>query len=243
MAVLATRKAEAKDQNRFFCEFVSGVASGIFIGFGCIFYCMSLCLTVIDEELRKVLGSALFSFGMMLVCICGTSLYTGKIGFALHGDSAADRIENAARLPFMLLGNVLGICILAAFVFASTRLLDNGLDTEMANVAVKKYEAGLEGFKVKLFLDAFCCGLLVYMAVLSYRKCGVSGLPALIVFIAIFVYCGFQHSIANCFYYTFYLLGKEAGSAEISNIIVAFLITVLGNTLGALSLDCLIKED
>ena len=52
---------------------------------------------------------------------------------------------------------------------------------------------------VSLFVLAIFCGILMYAAVDGYKKCNN---PVILVFcVAVFILCGFEHSIADMAYY------------------------------------------
>ena len=61
-----------------------GIAAGIYIGFGCHGFLLSTAAaeTVFEAGIAKLVGSALFPLGLMLVVLCG--------GRALHRQQPAD---------------------------------------------------------------------------------------------------------------------------------------------------------
>jgi formate/nitrite transporter FocA (FNT family) len=90
-----------------------------------------------------------------------------------------------------------------------------------------------------LILSAFC-GMLVYIAVEGFKviEHHIGKYLVLILAIAGFIICGFEHSIANMFYY--FLAGNFSVEAFIS-----ILLIVIGNSIGGLfipSLKMLMKK-
>ena len=90
-----------------------------------------------------------------------------------------------------------------------------------------------------IILSAFC-GMLVYIAVEGFKTIEhhIGKYLVLILAIAGFIICGFEHSIANMFYY--FLNGTFT-----INAIVSLLLCVIGNSFGGLfipSLKMLIKK-
>ena len=57
-----------------------GIAAGIYIGFGCHGFLLSTAAaeTVFEAGIAKLVGSALFPLGLMLVVLCGGELFTGN---------------------------------------------------------------------------------------------------------------------------------------------------------------------
>ena len=82
-----------------------GIYAGLAIGLG------SFVFTIVsaymgDTTAGKIFASALFSVGLILVCVLGLQLYTGKIGVVF--DDREKLKENAINLPIMLVGNAIG---------------------------------------------------------------------------------------------------------------------------------------
>ena len=94
-----------------------GIYAGLAIGLG------SFVFTIVstymgDTTAGKIFASALFSVGLILVCVLGLQLYTGKIGVVF--DDREKLKENAINLPIMLVGNAIGafaLGILCHFIF------------------------------------------------------------------------------------------------------------------------------
>ena len=57
---------------------LTGILAGLAIGLGGFLYI--LMIRYVQGELGTVLGSILFSVGLLTVCCCSLSLYTGKVG-------------------------------------------------------------------------------------------------------------------------------------------------------------------
>ena len=141
----------------------------------------SLLIALGDYALLKLgepLGPFLFALGLLGVCYLGLNLFTGKCGFLF-----ADHIP-FLDLMWILVGN-----LAAGWVFGWLfSVAEPGL-AEAANAKIGTWSVSLP-----FFLRACLCGVVMYVAVLLYRK----GTPLGIVFgIPLFIFCGFQHCIAN----------------------------------------------
>lgn len=141
----------------------------------------ALAIALGDAALLKLgtpLGPFLFTLGLLAVCYMGLNLFTGKCGFLF-----ADKIP-LTELLLILLGN-----LAAGWVFG---WLLSAADPSLAAPAAEKL-ASWE-LSLSFFLKACLCGVVMYVAVLLYRK----GTPlGILVGIPLFIFCGFQHCIAN----------------------------------------------
>ena len=201
-----------------------GIFAGLAIGLG------SLAFTVVSAYLPsvggKIFASALFSVGLILVCVLGLQLYTGKIGVVF--DDREKMAENAINLPIMLVGNAIGafaLGILCHFIFKGIPTIADKI------VAISLGKTSSE----MVFLEGIFCGTLVYIAVYFFKNLQNYAMKiiGIITAVTLFVYCGFQHCIANMFYF---------GMAFNWNIDMLWnlLIVILTNSVGALLVRCLV---
>lgn len=193
--------------------FWGGIASGIMVGIGGTVY--------LSCE-HKVVGAVLFSVALLVICLLGLYLYTGKIGLFIE---KPDKLS-AAALPIGLAGNAVG-AILTGFGAAVVK-------PALIEKAKVICDAKLEGGMVKGLVAAVFCGILMYAAVKTY---GAKGTVVGIIFcIPTFILCGFEHSVADMYYFTVASLG---GFTPMS--IVFVLVAVAGNTLGGWLLPVLVR--
>ena len=202
-----------------------GIYAGLAIGLG------SFVFTIVstymgDTTAGKIFASALFSVGLILVCVLGLQLYTGKIGVVF--DNREKLKENAINLPIMLVGNAIG-----AFAFG---ILCHFIFMNLPEVA-SKIKAISEGKTASdtVFLQGIFCGALVYIAVYFFKNLQNYGMKivGIITAVTLFVYCGFQHCIANMFYF------GMAFNWNI-NMLWNLLIVILTNSVGALLVRCIV---
>ena len=204
--------------------FLYGIYAGLAIGLG------SLAFTVVSAYLTNKEGlmfaSMLFSIGLILVCVLGLQLYTGKIGVAF--DSREKLKENAINLPIMLVGNAVGafaLGIICYFIFKGIPEISSRI------VAISEAKTA----STNVFLEGIFCGALVYIAVYCYKNFQNWGMKiiGIIVGVTLFVYCGFQHCIADMFYF------GMAFNWNI-NMLWNLLIVILTNSVGALLVRCIV---
>ena len=201
-------------------NFLKGILAGLAIGLGgFLFIIMS---HLIDGELGKILGSTLFSVGLFLVCTFKLSLYTGKIGNVYEGKQ-----EPAfyISLPVMLIGNAIGafaLGYLCWFIFKDTSVIN----TVNAACASRTTLETANDYLACIF-KSILCGTCVYLAVKCFNlnRLKPLGISLLVFFVFLFVYCGFQHCIANMFYFGF-------GNHINGNTLINLALVIVANSIG-----------
>ena len=182
----------------------------------------------VSGELGKVLGSILFAVGLFIVCTFSLHLYTGKIGAIYEGKQSK---EFYICLPIMLIGNALGAFSLGYICFAIFR------NTEVMNTvnSVCLSRTTLYTFNdyLSLFIKSMLCGLCVYLAVKAFNlnRLKPIGIILLVLFVFIFVYSGFQHCIANMYYFGF---GNHINTYTFINLLFCILFNSIGPIFGVL---------
>ena len=206
-----------------------GIFAGLAIGLG------SLTFTVVSAYAKSTAGlifaSALFSVGLILVCTLGLQLYTGKVGVVF--DDREKLVENAINLPIMLVGNAIGAFVLGIifhFIFMNVPDVAARIDI-IAN-------AKIDYANHNVFLEGIFCGALVYIAVYFFKNLNNYAMKiiGIITAVTLFVYCGFQHCIANMFYFAMNFDWVNWNINYVWNI----LIVILTNSIGALLVRCLV---
>ena len=155
-------------------------------------------------KLGNPLGPILFTLGLLGVCYMGLNLFTGKCGFV---------IEDKIKLTDLLL--ILLVNLIAGYLIGLIYSITDKTVFEAAILKVSTWE-----FSLPFFIKSILCGIIMYIAVLMYRK----GTPLGIIFgIPLFIFCGFQHCIANII---------TMGAAQSFHI--SIIICILGNFTGSL---------
>ena len=202
-----------------------GIFAGMAISFG------GLVNLVCINAGHKLLGNVLFGVGLLVVCSFGLFLFTGKIGYVFHNkkDYLLDLLE-------MYFGNLIGALLVGygcrlAFI-NNEALLETA--TNLTNGKMILADGGVSWYG--MLIKGFLCGILVYLAVDSFKNENfhpVIRLFILLFCVAAFVIAGFEHCIANMFYFAF----ANAYGNAIGDCILSLVICTAGNSLGAIALN------
>lgn len=192
-------------------RFFQGVSAGLLIAIGgCVFLACD----------NRYVGACLFSVALLCICCKGYSLFTGKVGYLAEDHSR----EAVSVLLLGLLGNTVATCLLGFLVRQAM--------PHLGEAAFVICSAKLEQSVGSTLFRAVLCGVLMYLAVSVYREKGTHA--AIFFCVPVFILSGFEHSIANLFYF--------AASGIVSLRAFGYLWTVLlGNALGGVLLPLLDK--
>ena len=193
-------------------KIASGVCAGILISIGG---------SVFLSCENKVVGALLFTVALLCICFKGYSLFTGKVGYL---PEKADK-EAFSVLLLGLLGNAIGT-IACGYLL---RFAIPAIGTAAETLCAGKLETQALW---QTFVRAIFCGILMYLAVSIFRD---SKTPIGILFcIPVFILSGFEHSIADLYYF--------AASGIVSLQAFAFLwVVIAGNSVGGVLLGLLMK--
>ena len=184
--------------------FVLAVAAGLAIGIGGTAF-----LTIPN----KIVGAVLFTVGLYTICLHGLALFTGKVGCAVE-----QPVSYWQDLAVIWLGNLVGTFIAAQAILA-TRCAG------IAQTALAMSKIKLADNYISLLILGVFCGMLMYIAVEGYKKC--QNPLILVACVAGFILCGFEHCIADMFYFSI------AGVWSVDALLIILVITV-GNSIGGM---------
>ena len=129
-------------------------------------------------KLGNPIGPVIFAFGLLGVCYMGQNLFTGKCGFLF-----SDKIKVVDLLIILVVNLISGYLLGLLYSLTDKEVVSNAI------IKVSTYN-----ISVSFFIKSILCGVIMYIAVLMYKK----GTPLGIIYgIPLFIFCGFQHCIAN----------------------------------------------
>lgn len=185
---------------------LQSLLAGVCIGIGGIVY-----LSAMGES--RIAGALLFSVGLMTISIFGIPLYTGRIGFATR--------ETIVGLLPVVVCNIVGA---GAVGYLASGYYDFDLSAMIARKAAQT--------PLQTLLLAMGCGALMYIAVCCYRK--TEKLVMLALPVGTFILCGFEHCVANAFYF---------GCARaLPAMLPHLLLAIVGNTAGSLAVNAIVNR-
>lgn len=162
---------------------------------------------------NKYVGAGLFSVALLVICLMEFALYTGRIGDFII---APKKWRFTALLAVMLLGNLIAAIAFGLMFSAAVP----STYTAAKDAVNTKYTQALW----QTFLRAIGCNILIYCAVACHRRGRSWMIP---VCVMAFILSGFEHSIADAFYF--------AAAREFSlRAAVYILVVIAGNTVGGL---------
>ena len=142
----------------------------------------------------------------------GLNLFTGKCGFLFQ-----DKIRIIDLIRILVVNLIAGYLIGLAFSITDKEVFANAI-TKVATWDIS----------LPFFIKSVLCGIIMYIAVYMYRL----GTPLGIIFgIPLFIFCGFQHCIANII---------TLGAARTFD--YSIIICIIGNFIGSLLMWWISKD-
>lgn len=208
-----------------------GVLAGAFIGLGALMATLVASDAGLGFAAQRLLGGLVFSLGLLLVSVAGAELFTGNnliaMAWASGLVSSGELLRNWA---WVALANAVGAAGLALLVWlAGTTDMNQGA---LARTAVAIASAKLQLPWAEAFFRGVLCNVLVCMAVwMGFAGRSVVDKAVAVVFpVTAFVALGFEHSVANLFFFPLAaLLGAPVDAAGVLGNLVP---VVAGNIVG-----------
>lgn len=180
---------------------INSVIAGFLIALGGMMYL----------QVGGIWGAVLFSLGLLTILHFKFHLFTGKAGLLTTGEITP------YDLTAIWFGNLFGTCggaCLIAFTKPGIKIAEGAaaiINTRIANDWIQNVILGI------------FCGLLMYIAVISYA----SKPWVTVMCVSAFILTGFNHCVADMFY-----LWAANGLVSMSDGLIAVLATTLGNVIG-----------
>lgn len=156
------------------------------------------------------LGPFLFAFGLLGVCTLQGVLYTGKAGYMWR--------QEPIRLLLILIFNLIFGWLVGFLISAAA--------PDLMSLAAQRMETW--SWSSAFFIKSIFCGMIMYIAVDMYKQ--HKNIAGIIYGIPLFIFCGFQHSIANVII---------AGIAR--NFSFTIIYAAIGNLIGSIIINLLTK--
>ena len=186
--------------------------AGAFISMGAMFFLLVVSDSALPFAAQRLIGGCLFSLGLLLVVVCGAELFTGNTMIVMS--AASKKISWAAVLKNWLVvffGNFVGALVMVVLVYLSNfqGMNAGAIGTTIVSVAAGKMSPDW----LTLFAKGIMCNFLVCLAVwIAYgSKTVADKMLGILLPIAAFVACGFEHCVANMFFLPFGILLASQG--------------------------------
>ncbi len=195
---------------KFLKEFLIAIPAGIAIAIGGAIF-LSLCE---NSLAAKITGSLMFTVGLYTIVLNGLFLYTGKVGYLVN-----EKPKYLLTLLATWLGNFVGTFIAARLI------LWTKIGSGMRDTAATICEGKVNQSVISAFILAIFCGILMFVAVDGYKN---SKNPIILLLcVSVFILCGFEHCVANMFYFS-------VGEAWSLKAFLYIIIMTLGNSVGGM---------
>jgi formate/nitrite transporter FocA (FNT family) len=126
--------------------------------------------------LGSPLGPLLFTFGLLSVCYLQADLYTGKAGYYW-------KTQKTTLLQILLINLASGYLFGILLGYSSPQLVPLALE-----------KIATWNFSTPFFIKSVFCGMVMYICVELFKRGNFVGV---LYGVPLFIFCGFQHSIAN----------------------------------------------
>jgi formate transporter len=193
-----------------------GILAGAFIGIGAMMFSLVASDATLGFAATRLLGGLAFSLGLILVVVAGAELFTGNNLLAMAWAEGCMSTRDVLRNWIVVcIANFVGAAALAVLVWLSGICGLNGGALGRTVVGIATAKAGLS--LDQAFFRGVLCNVLVCMSVwMTFAGRSVADKVIVIVFpIAAFVAAGFEHSIANMYYFPLaMLLGAPLGWSD-----------------------------
>ena len=156
----------------------------------------------------KIVGSLLFSLGLISVILLEANLFTGKIGYVNSKRSILDSL-------LILVFNLVAAAIVGLIYRCSSDAAASIAESKLLVFSETWWLTGLKSIG---------CGAAIFLSVEGYKKS--KSLIPVILGVMVFILAGWNHCIADCFY-------MAAGSSSVLAI-PYLLVVIVGNSIGSL---------
>jgi formate/nitrite transporter len=216
-----------------------GLLAGAFIGLGALMFTLVASDSSLGFAASRLLGGLAFSLGLILVTVAGAELFTGNNLLAMAwADGCVSTRQVLRNWIVVCAANLVGASGLALMVWLSGHASLNGGAVGATAIKIAVAKASLPA--VEAFFRGMLCNVLVCMAVwMALAGRSVTDKAIAIIFpITAFVAAGFEHSIANMYFFPLaMLLGGPVGWSDFARNLC---LVIAGNIVGGSLLVALV---
>ncbi|CAI3934498.1 formate transporter FocA [Commensalibacter papalotli (ex Botero et al. 2024)] len=201
MARKAEKMMVAKVQKPFSKVFIASTYGGFFIGLAFVFYTLvTTGSSTMPYGMAKLVGGLCFSMGLILVIVCGADLFTSTtLTFIAKESNKITWFQLFRNWGIVYFGNFIGALFLVFLVYMSGHPW--GADGQIAVNYMNIVEYKLHHSFIEAIALGILCNVMVSLGVWLCFSCRTSADKVLVLLlpIAMFVACGFEHCVANMY--------------------------------------------
>ncbi|MDB5815987.1 MAG: formate/nitrite transporter family protein [Rhodocyclales bacterium] len=195
-----------------------------------LFTYWSLIHNLHDVSFGKVIASAFFGVGLTIIVFTNTELFTSNnMYLAVSSVEGRTGWGQTVRLwSVCYVGNFIGALIVAGLLYGAGVLAELPLDHALyVGAAHKVHQTG-----AVIFFKGILANWVVCLAVRLALRCkdDIAKIAILILVVFIFLYLGFEHSVANMGTFSMSMLGN--GTITLGEALHNMLYSTLGNIVG-----------
>lgn len=221
----------------FLSMLMLSILAGAFIGLGALYFVIVKSDPTLGFAARQILGGAVFSLGLILVVVAGAELFTGNNLLAMAwADGKISTLDVLRNWAIVCCGNFIGAAGLALLVYLSRHADMNHGAIAQEYLTIAAAKAAMPFWTA--FFKGVMCNVLVCMAVwMAFAGRSVVDKVVAIIFpISAFVAAGFEHSVANMYFFPLAMLlqgdGATAGAITWTGFFSNMLPVIMGNIIG-----------
>lgn len=215
---------------------IKSILAGMYIAFG------GLLMGLLKANgYGPLIYSAGFALGLFLVVLAQGELFTGNCLIRPFLDNNTEKAFGSVMLIENYIFNFFGAGVIVVLL-ANLSNIDKTVFEEIA-VAKANIIFSVPTF-IELLIKGFLCNILVCLAVWIANYSGfctdaVNKTIAVLLPVMTFVFCGFEHSVANMFFLPF---GVLVGKISVIQALMQILIVSVGNWFGGRLVGVALKE-
>jgi formate/nitrite transporter len=215
-------------------QLMLAMLGGAFIGLGALYYVIVRSDPTLGYAARQVLGGGVFCLGLVMVVVAGAELFTGNNLLVMaRAQGLISSGQVLRNWTIVLFGNLVGAVGLAVLVYFADHAAMNDGEIGYAYLKIAAGKASLP-FWTAFFRGVLCNALVCLGVWMSMAGRSVTDKVIALVFpISAFIAAGFEHSVANLYFFSMALLLEPAvGAVMVPDMVRNLVAVVLGNAIG-----------